>query len=644
MKSLGLGLLWALLLVSGVAQAAPQVEVDWPARRLWVGAKGIQGIKLRAVDAQGTTRTKFQGSVTIEGLLIKKKPVTGIFQKGVLALPKVDISAAEIQIQGETISARAEVPTLGGAWTLLPAFLAIGLALVTRQVLLSLFGGIWLGAALIHQSALAAFPRSLDMIVSVTADADKIKIISFTLLMGGVVGLISVNGGTTGIVAAIAKRATTPRSGAIATWAMGLLVFFDDYASSLLIGTTMRPITDRLKISREKLSYLVDSTAAPISSLAIISTWIGYEVSVLADAMKAAGIQRDAYEVFISGLSSRFYQIYALLLVLIVAVMRRDFGPMLTAERRARHLGKLIRDGGEPLMDAGLVEEADRMNAAPPRWWLAAVPLVALVGCVLLVLLFTGLGAASSDPTGYAEAQAGGFTRQMGYILSNAASYDALVYGSGLGVALAIVLSVASRALGLKESLDAFVRGVRAMILAVIVLCLAWSIGKVMADLHAGTFVATLIGDQLPPWSLSTITFVLAAVMAFATGTSWGTMAILFPIVIPVAALHAQAPGFEPILLGTSSAILAGAVFGDHCSPISDTTILSSIASAADHVDHTKTQAPYASLAGAVSLILGYIPFGLGAPAWVCLILGIASLIVFMRFVGKIPEDLGPPD
>jgi Na+/H+ antiporter NhaC len=468
--------------------------------------------------------------------------------------------------------------------------------------------------------------------VGVTADSDKIKIITFTMLMGGLVGIISNNGGTAGIVEAIAKRATSRRAGGVATWGMGMLVFFDDYASSLLIGTTMRPITDRLKISREKLSYIVDSTAAPISSLALISTWIGYEVSVLGDALKASGIDRDPYEVFISGIPSRFYPIFALLFVLIVSWMGKDFGPMLRAERRARIEGKLIRDGGEPLMDAGLVEEAKAMTAVPPRWWMAAVPLVVLVGTVIAVLLYTGLSAAGADPGGYAKAAAEGPVRVLGYILSNAASYDALVYAGGLSCGVGFAMSV--KTLGLKRTVDVFVAGLRAMILAVVVLCLAWSIGKVMNDLYAGQFVAQLIGGELPAWSLGVITFLLASIMAFATGTSWGTMAILFPITIPVVALHAGTPGFEACLLGTSSAILAGAVFGDHCSPISDTTILSSIASASDHVDHTRTQAPYAILCGVVAMVIGYIPFGLGVPATASIVVGIALLVAFLHFAG----------
>ena len=623
----------ALLLATALpadAVAEGSLTIDWPARRLWVGAEKVKGITVTVLGPDGAPDKTYAGPVRITGLTTTSSPAV---TNGVVKLPPAKIDAETVVVMTNHGKLEAHVPTMHGGWSLLPAFLAIGLALITRQVLLSLFGGVWLGAALIHQSFFAAFPRSLDLVVAVAADGDKIKIITFTMLMGGLVGIISNNGGTAGIVDVIAKRATSRRAGGIATWAMGMLVFFDDYASSLLIGTTMRPITDRLKMSREKLSYIVDSTAAPISSLALISTWIGYEVSVLGDALKASGIDRDPYEVFISGLPSRFYPIFALIFVLIVTWMGKDFGPMLRAERRARDEGKLIRDGGAPLMDAGLAEAAEKMTAVTARWWMAAVPLVVLVGTVPVVLVHTGLGAADGDPAGYAKAVAEGPVRLLGYILANAASYDALVYAGGLSCGVGFAISV--KPLGLKRLIDAFVSGLRAMTLAVVVLCLAWSIGKVMNDLYAGQFVAELIGSELPIWSLGVITFILASVMAFATGTSWGTMAILFPITIPVVALHAGAPGFEACLLGTSSAILAGAVFGDHCSPISDTTILSSIASASDHVDHTRTQAPYAILCGGVAMVIGYIPFGLGVPASVSIVVGIALLAAFLHFVGE---------
>jgi Na+/H+ antiporter NhaC len=506
-------------------------------------------------------------------------------------------------------------PAVGTIWSLAPAAVAIVLALVTRQVLLSLIGGVWLGAALLQGGFFAAFPGTMDTLIVVAADKDKLKVITFTLFMGGLVGVIAGSGGTKGIVDVVSRVAKTRRSGGLATWGMGLAVFFDDYASTLLVGSTMRPITDKLRISREKLSYMVDSTAAPIASLAVVSTWIGYEVSVMGDAMKAAGVTGegyDPYQIFLSGIPSRFYPILALLMVGLLAWTGREFGPMLAAERRARSTGEVLRAGGRPLMDANIVEDQKKLDEIDGRWWLAVLPVVSLVGCVLAVLFVKGPDA----------------------------SYDALLYGSAFGVSVGMLASIAVGAQSMRESIDSFVSGVRAMTLAVMVLVLAWCIGKVMSDLDAGKYVAGLIADTVPSWGLPTITFVLASVIALATGTSWGTMAILFPILLPVLAAHQTDPDFMNLLLGSTSAVLAGAVFGDHCSPISDTTVLSSIASAADHVDHTRTQAPYAALCAVIAIALGTLPMGLGVSPWILLPLQIAALYATIRFLGTpVAED-----
>lgn len=503
-------------------------------------------------------------------------------------------------------AAGAPVPYSPSLASLLPALAAIVLALTTRQVLVSLAGGIWLGAALLHGVWLS-LPRSADLLVAVAADADHVKVIVFTLALGGLVGVVAGAGGTAGVVKAVSGFARTPRSASITTWVMGMLVFFDDYASTLLVGNTMRPITDAARVSREKLSFIVDSTAAPIASLALVSSWIGYEVSTMGDALKTAGINQDPYQLFLQGLSSRFYPIFALVFVLMVAWTGRDFGPMRAAERRARHQGKLLRDGAAPLMDAHVLEEAAELNAPPPRAWLAVVSIGALVVGVLASMAVLGADA----------------------------SYDALIYGSMTGVLVALVSATASRALTLDGAMNALARGVRSMTLAILVLVLAWGIGQTMKNLQAGQYVADLVGHSLPAWSLPTITFLLAALMALATGTSWGTMAILFPIVVPVAATHAADPAFATILLGSTSAVLAGAVFGDHCSPISDTTVLSSVASAADLVDHTRTQLPYAALCGAVSVVAGTLPMGLGVPPAVCLLVGVGLLWALLRGLGR---------
>ncbi|MEE2902006.1 MAG: Na+/H+ antiporter NhaC family protein [Myxococcota bacterium] len=631
-------ILWLALCATVSEAGSPPVEfrAEWPNVRLWAGAEKVDGVKIKAFLENGQLAKDFSGAVKIDGLGLTSSVAA---KAGVIELDRVNIERETITVQHAAKSYKLVVPTLDGIWSLLPAIIAIGLALISRQVLLSLLGGIFIGAWLLFGSPISAVPRTLDILTHVAADADRVKIMIFTLLMGGMVGIISRSGGTAGIVDMVVRYAKGVKSASFATWLMGMLVFFDDYASSLLVGSTMRPVTDKFRISREKLSYLVDSTAAPIASLALISTWVGYEVSLLADAMRAAGIERDAYDVFINGVPSRFYQFFALIFVVFIATTGRDFGPMLRAERRARKEGKPIRDGGEPLMDTGLMEEADEMSSVTPRWWLALIPITTLVLTVLVHLWTTGHAAGLSDLVNYEAAKQEGLVRWFGYILSNAASYDALLYASAFGAGSAALLALATGSMTLKTTTDALVRGVRAMTLAIMVLILAWSIGKVMDDLRAGNYVASVLAETLPAWTIPTLTFILAGLIALATGTSWGTMAILFPIVIPLVATHQGLPEFEAILLGASSAILGGSVFGDHCSPISDTTVLSSIACASDHVDHVNTQAPYSLACAAAAIFVGYIPLGFGFSPWLSLAIGLGLLFALVRFAGREIEN-----
>ncbi len=627
-------LLGTTLPVRAEVPAGTELEVEWPSRRLWVGAEGVEGITLRAVNEDGTP-VPIDGPVSVTGLTL---PSEVAFAGASLTLPPARIDAREVEVALESLSLRTEVPILPGWLSLAPAILAIALALISRQVILSLVGGIYVGVLLLGANPLGGFGRTLDVMVGSAADADHAKIMMFTLLMGGMVGVITASGGTAGIVQSLVKYAKTPRSASLASWGMGMLVFFDDYASSLLVGNTMRPVTDGLKISREKLSYIVDSTAAPISSIAIVSTWIGYEVSVLAEAMQASGLERDAYEVFITGLPSRFYQILSLVFVAMVAWTGRDFGPMLAAERRARRGDGLLREGATPLMDENILAGNAGDKEPEPRAWLAFGPIVVLIAVAFVVLMATGLAAAVSDPAGYATAQADGFVRTFGFILGNSASYDALLYGAGAGVAASMIFAGFVRAITLESAFDALVRGIQAMMLAVITLVLAWSIGSVMGDLQAGAYASGALSGALPLWTLPSLAFFLSALIASATGTSWGTMAVLFPVVIPLVAEAAMNPSTEGVFMATASAILGGAVFGDHCSPISDTTVLSSIACASDHVDHTRTQAPYALTIGAITIGLGYVPAGFGLSPWISLVLSVGALWAVLRFLGQSPE------
>ncbi len=531
-------------------------------------------------------------------------------------------------------------PTLIPGWySLVPPFVAILIALLLREVVSALFVGVWLGAlAVAGFNPLSATWRVVDGFVvpelANTADG-HVQIVVFSLLLGGMVGIIAKNGGSMGIVQAVSPFASTPRRGRIATWFAGMGVFFDDYANTLLVGNTMRPITDRLRVSREKLAYLVDSTAAPLAALVPISTWVGYEISLIADGLRIAAEQNPAqgagllgmspFTVFIETIPYRFYPVLALYFAGLTAFMRRDFGPMAAAERRASSGGGLYRPDARLMTDTSGTT-MDPKPGIEHRWWNAGLPVLVVV-VVVLVGLYT---------TGRASAGAGAPLRD---VFGAADPFATLLWGSLAGCVVALALSAGQGILTLGEGIDAWLNGMRAMLLAMVILTLAWSLGAVTEAIGTAPYLSQILAGRVPLQLFPVIVFATAAAMSFATGTSWGTMAILLPLVIPLTVALGGFADTGPdlgytILLGNISSVLAGAIFGDHCSPISDTTVLSSMASGCDHVDHVRTQLPYALLVAVVGMALGDIGTAYGLPVWVALVGGAALLFLFLRFRG----------
>lgn len=441
-------------------------------------------------------------------------------------------------------------------------------------------------------------------------------------MIGGMVGIITRNGGMAAVVIMVVSRAKTVIGGQVAVWIMGLIIFFDDYSNTLVVGNTARPITDHLKISREKLAYIVDSTAAPVVCIALVTTWIGYEVSLIEDAI--TGIEGlsglSAYSLFLNSIPYSFYPILAILFVFTVAVTGRDFGPMFTAEVRAR-AGQVKNDANEstPAMNA---EGLEPKSGAPARVVNALVPIGVMIVMLGASLYVTGEGETLSD------------------IIGTSDPYKAMLWASFISALSAAALTFGQRILDAHEIVDAWYAGARATLFGMIVLVLAWSLADVTGDLDAKGYLISVLGDSLPLALVPAVVFILAALTAFSTGTSWGTMGIMVPLVVPLAwavmtvAGSADAGGMH-ILYSSIACVLAGAVWGDHCSPISDTTILSSIASGCNHIEHVRTQLPYALLVGTVGLVVGTIPAGYGLPPWISLVAGVVILVGVMRVFGK---------
>ena len=574
------------------------------------------------------------------------------------------VGAREVrEFRNVVVGARGELPldvrvgdtthavdsTFAPGWfSILPPLLAIALALIFKEVITALLAGVWLGAlAVAGYNPVQATWRLVDQyVVPALGDTDggHTQIVVFSLMLGGMVGIVSRNGGTRGVVRAVAPLARNRRRGKVATAIAGLAIFFDDYANTLVVGNTMRPITDRLKVSREKLAYLVDSTAAPIAALVPVSTWVGYEVSLIGGGLTSAAATTtgaDAallanlspYTVFIQTIPYLFYPILAFSFVLLTSFMNRDFGSMARAEARAAAGRGLYREGAMLATDTSK-SFVDAKEGSPRRWWNAGIPVLTVVAVVLGGLYVSGRaavgeGASLMDTFGAAD------------------PFNTLLWGSLAGCLVAAVLTLGQRILTVHECIDAWAGGVKAMITAMVILTLAWSLGAVTQDVGTAGYLSQLLGGNLPLFLLPALVFVTSGAMAFATGTSWTTMAILIPLVIPLTVSLAGGTGFADgtmygILLGTTSSVLAGAIWGDHCSPISDTTVLSSTAAACDHVDHVRTQLPYALLVGAVGLTLGSVGTALGLPTWIALPLGVAVLAVFLRLYGTpVPEIEG---
>lgn len=523
---------------------------------------------------------------------------------------------------------------LPGWVSLLPPLFAVLLAILFRQVILALVLGIWLGATFLYDfNPLIGLFRTLDhYIVFAYADTQHVFIICFSLLLGGMIGVISKSGGTLGLVQSLSRIARSSVSAQFAVWLMGVLVFFDDYANCLFVGTSMRPLCDKYRVSREKLSYLVDTMAAPIANLAIISTWIGFEVSVIGDTFRQHSIGKDPYMTFLTSIPYRFYPIFALIFALLVIVTRRDFGPMLKAETRARSTGAVLSDGAKPLTN---YESSDLLPEPHirPRWTLAIIPIFTAIFSILLGLWHSGAKALTT--AGLSDLHGLEYVRE---ILVRADSFQSLLWGSAAGGLVAGLMALLVTRMSLQSVIDAWVGGMRSMFLAVIILGLAWAIGKLCSDIQTAGFLVHFLGPHLSPYWLPALTTLVSAGISFATGSSWTTMGIVMPLVIPLAYLRTEALGPEAqsfFIIATVSSVLAGATFGDHCSPISDTTILSSMFSGSDHMDHVNTQIPYAIIVGIIGWIMGDIATAYGFPWWGALIVGTFILWGILRTVGQ---------
>ena len=533
-----------------------------------------------------------------------------------------------------------------GFWTLIPPVVAIVLAFITKDVVLSLFIGVFSGTFLINvidssipMTFVKGFTDIVKRVVGSLADSWNAGIVLQVLCIGGVVALITKMGGTKAVAIWLSKKAKTGVSAQISTWVMGLFVFFDDYANSLIVGPIMRPITDKFKVSREKLAFIIDATAAPIAGLAVISTWVGLEISLIKQGYELIGITNvNAFSIFVETMPYRFYNLFMLFFIVCTAFMGREFAGMLKAERRARAGELHPRRGGAMIEDVEdkTLEPKENIKLQSSN---AVIPLLVLILGAFVSFYFSGLGALEGEALESAKAHPLTFhTFQATFGAADASV--ALFQSALLATVVAIFMAVYRKILTVREAIETWGKGWKTMITTIIILLLAWSLSSVIKELGTSRYLVDLLSQSTPKIVLPAAIFTLGSFISFSTGTSYGTMGILMPLAIPLASAVGMHSGLEgdalhAYMIVNISAVLTGAIFGDHCSPISDTTILSSMGAGCNHIDHVQTQMPYALAVCAISIFAGYFPTALGLSIWIVLPLGLLVTALVVRFVGQ---------
>ena len=519
--------------------------------------------------------------------------------------------------------------------SLLPPFVAILAALLFQRTIAALFLGIWLGTSLISGgnpiTGLWVFLR-VYLIQEALLDSFRVEIISFVIGLVALVGIISRGGGVQGMIRLMMRWVRSRRSAQFVTFAMGIVIFFDDYANTILVGSTMRPLTDRFRISREKLSYIVDSTAAPVAGLSLLSTWIAYEVSQFAPQIAEVGITENPYMIFARTLPFRFYSIFTLLFIFSGILMRREFGPMLKAERRSQLTGEMTQPGARPMI-------SDAMTRITPKegidfhWFNGVLPLVTVVLVTLAGLWVTG-----NSELDIPKPLSGLFSLSaLRDVIAGANSTRAISTGAWCGFLVGALLFLGQRILTFGEIVRAAFSSTRALFFAIVILFFAWCIGGVCRDIGTAHYLVALFRQSISPLLYPILLFILSCLVSFSTGSSWSTMAIILPNSVTLAwILGASSPlGAFGLTILSIGAVLEGSIFGDHCSPISDTTILSSVSSAADHIDHVRTQIPYALATMLVAIVCGYFPATRGVSSAITIPAGLCVIILIHLTLGR---------
>jgi Na+/H+ antiporter NhaC len=514
-----------------------------------------------------------------------------------------------------------------GFWAVVPPLLTIVLAIATKEVLMSLFIGVYVGCLIIVSwNPLHALEKMVELIVGTYDDTGdfvlsgalsdpwNVQVLIIVTLLGGLIGLMVRSGGSKAFGDLLGRKIKTKVGTQLATWVIGIIIFFDDYFNALTNGAVMRPISDKYGVSREKLSYIIDSTAVGICLIVPLSSWVAFVCSLIAESYASAGLEGDSFATFIRAIPYNYYAWLSIAMVLFVVLFKLDFGPMAKAEKRTMETGRLcdktFSGGGADEDDFSSIEQ---MNGKPID---LLAPIILLVVCAIAFMLYTG-----------------GFFESFDLLdaVNNMDGMLALTYAVGVSVVFAIVFYAVKRLSKVSESISAFVTGTKSMIFVIILLAFAWGIGAVGDELDTAGYMVSLFEGNVPPFLTPLIIFVISCAMTFSTGASWGTFAIMIPIAVPLAV------AMDVNVFACVTAVIGGGGFGNHCSPLADTAILSSAASNIRHTDHIKTQIPYSVVCALVACV-GYVISGFIdnpiLPLLVVFVVFVCVLILLSRLFG----------
>ncbi|WP_320127763.1 Na+/H+ antiporter NhaC family protein [uncultured Sphaerochaeta sp.] len=507
-----------------------------------------------------------------------------------------------------------------GVLSLLPPVVALLLCFLTKEVISSLFIGVLVGGLLVGKGNIfAAIASSWDWSSNQLLDKWQAEYFLFLFVIGGAIGLMYKLGGGVALVQKLEKKVENSKKSQVLIGLLGILVFFNEYANTAIVGTASKSLSDKNRISREKFSYLLDSTSSPVSGLAPISDWAGYQTNTIAVALAAFGsLGVSAYTIWLRSLPYMFYCWFAIALVFIIALTEFDYGPMKKAECRARNEGKVLADDAIP---AGNIEaEVGEVSSKHLSIWTFIVPVVALVGVALYGMWYTGGGTS-----------AGSFADALG----NSDTAAALLWGAFAMTIACITFGLVWKIMTFKEMMETFIQGAKTMFIAFLLMVFAWALKAACDAVGTADYTVNLVLPlvQNAPAILPVVVFLVCMLLSFGLGTSWGTMAIISPIALPLV-LNVNNMELNSLVYATIGAVLSGSIFGDHCSPISDTTIVSSTFAGSDHMAHVTTQIPYAFTAAGISII-GYLLMMISIPWFIILPVGVVLLYFAVVFFSK---------